>query len=90
MAETKLETGDDNGGKKKRKRRASQYMVLRSTEAIVTSDSAKATVYVQVAEGKSPKDCEKAIRDGLIVGELLVCCVRRRVTTAKQEVLKFE
>lgn len=65
-----------------RKRRgASQFVVFKQSD--------NETDYVKIAEGASVKACVKAIEEAKVTGNLVIACVRRRLTAAVTEVLKL-
>ena len=81
-------------GKEPKKRRASSYVVLKNwykqkDEVIDPLNTTVENTIEKVAEGNSIKECMDSISRQKIVGKLLICCVRRRLTTSVQEVLKF-
>jgi hypothetical protein len=72
--------------KKRGKRRQSDYIVL---EVIREASGSVHHDYSAVSEGPSVKACIKSIEEKKIAGELIIVCVRRRITSTVKEVVEL-
>lgn len=86
MSET--EAKEAKPAKKPRaKRKASDFLVLCKQDD--SEDGVEMHDYSTVADGASIKACMKTITEKKIVGELLIVCVRRRLTSEVEERVKL-
>ena len=80
MSNSQTLTAEPTTEPKKRRRRASNYMVLRRSKPGGTGDQ-----FSLEASEPSAKECIQQIIAGRIQGELLIVCVRRRLTSVVEE-----
>jgi hypothetical protein len=75
--------------KTRAKKKPSNFLVLKDVNA-GRKDGAVSDTYTVVASNGNLKSCRKKIIAEKLEGELVIVCVRQRVTTKLQQALVFE